>query len=73
MSRKTTKRTAEPEKKSAIAPISASIRPDQRAMLIQHAKDAGYISLSEALRAILDEWRRDREREYQAQHQEIPA
>ena len=57
----------ENETKSAITPISASIRPEQRAMLIQHGKDSGHISLSETLRAVLDEWKRDREREFNQQ------
>jgi hypothetical protein len=57
----------ENENKSAVTPISASIRPEQRAMLIEHAKQSGFISISEALRAVLDEWKRDREREFSQQ------
>ena len=38
-----------------IVHIHATIRPDQRAMLVSYAKHNGHISLSEALRAYLDE------------------
>ena len=38
-----------------IVHIHAMIRSDQRAMLVSYAKHNGHISLSEALRAYLDE------------------
>ena len=53
------------EKTEKVAILNTSVRQDQRDMLIQHAKDNGFISLSEALRSILDEWKHDRERDYE--------
>ena len=39
-----------------VVPISATIRADQRDRLVSFAKHSGAISLSEALRFILDDW-----------------
>lgn len=34
--------------------VNATIRPEQKAALIQYAKDEGKVSISEALRELLD-------------------
>lgn len=52
-------------KDTKVTPIHATIRQDQDAMLKHHAETGGYISVSQALRVILDEWKRDREQERQ--------
>lgn len=43
-----------------VVPIHATILPEQRAMLLQLAKDEGMTNVSEALRRVLHEWRQFR-------------
>ena len=43
--------------------LSAGVRPDQKAAVIQYAKDSGCLSISEGVRDILDEWARYKARE----------
>ena len=43
--------------------LNATVRPEHRAMIHQHAKDNGLISLSAALRLIIDEWAQFKARE----------
>lgn len=48
---------------SPVVVLNATVRPEQKATIRQHAKDTGLVSLSAALRDILDEWARLKARE----------
>ena len=48
---------------STVVVLNATVRPEQRAMIEQHTKDKGLVSLSAALRLILDEWAQYKARE----------
>ena len=39
-----------------VIPLNVSVRHDQRATVASYAKDNGLVTLSEAVRHIIDEW-----------------
>ena len=44
------------ENGSQVVVLNTSVRPEQKAAIVQYQKDNDCLSVSEALRDILDEW-----------------